>query len=148
MCGMAIERRECPVDNCNVYWDREVGMDAELSQGTWKHGDTISAYAARVALEQAVTTEADLRAHLETHDIVDFVRTIARLQRITEAQPDNQTASRQRSMNAVLRALALFDAVEDDEKLRHGMAFVREMEEEFGPVTDEGRAEIRRIWPR
>lgn len=71
----------CPVDGCDWEFDPlllpppriELPADTRLA-------DVLDTAITASAVESARATEKILRDHLETHDVVDFVRTIHRLQ--------------------------------------------------------------------
>lgn len=90
-----IEIRElvvCPVDGCDWQLDlpdmpsrmesvREAArVTASLDDAVRKH-----------VLTSAQATEEVIREHLETHDVIDFVRTIHRLRQQAEGDRDSRS---------------------------------------------------------
>lgn len=73
----------CPVDGC----DRDLGDDLANAPSTPLHlrkdlpiGEAITEATDRVMSDDIKAREAALRAHLETHDVMDWMQTVRRLE--------------------------------------------------------------------
>lgn len=75
---MTTTRYGCIVDGCGWHHDEPTGLDAPQ----WPAGaQSVEEAAHRAAIERAIGQEPVFRAHLESHDVIDFARTIRRLRR-------------------------------------------------------------------
>jgi hypothetical protein len=80
--GVPVPRHECPLDGCGWTLDLatvppSTGMSV-MPVGASPE-DQLSVALKDAAVNLAKAVEAALRAHFDTHDVVDFLRTIQRL---------------------------------------------------------------------
>lgn len=71
-------RYACPVDDCDWYLD-EAPVDERLGMGTLADVFGFGVIAAHALNERARTVEAELNAHLDSHTVLEWVRTVERL---------------------------------------------------------------------
>jgi hypothetical protein len=73
---------ECPVDGCEWTMDPDAGAGpVQYTVRTdlpWN--EAVSAAVAEVALRRAAEVERLVREHAESHDVLDYLRTIRRLE--------------------------------------------------------------------
>lgn len=73
-----VMRWRCPVDDCEWTHDEPTAQIEPLSL-TLHGGEDISDAINREVRRRTLAREAIMREHAETHDVVEYVRTIAQL---------------------------------------------------------------------
>jgi hypothetical protein len=83
-------RYDCPVDGCDWHYDGDPSNTPphrQTQQELSPKETTRDIMLTQAAREVAVAVDAALREHLESHDVVDWLRTIRRLK--MKAQPSH-----------------------------------------------------------
>lgn len=78
---MTYVRYDCPVDGCGWHHDGDwANMPPRLLvRQELSPGETLDLVLTQAAREAAAAVDAVLREHLESHDVVDWLRTVQRL---------------------------------------------------------------------
>jgi hypothetical protein len=78
---------QCPVDTCTWETDADpcAGQPVKYvidTNGPGDLSDAVSRAVDKVAIERASVLEATLRQHFESHDVLDWIRTIRTLEQL------------------------------------------------------------------